>query len=100
MTIFEGIASLTHTQLAPRRASRLLRRARRSIDNAVAAAIAHRQRQADLALLRRLGNRELKDIGLYRTQIELGLEAAARERAQWQMRDRRGSFRPGSGVER
>jgi uncharacterized protein YjiS (DUF1127 family) len=87
MTILEGIASLTHTQLAPRHVSRLLRRARRSINNAVAAVIAHRQRQADLAILWHLGNRELKDIGLYRSQIELGLEAAARERGQLQMRD-------------
>jgi uncharacterized protein YjiS (DUF1127 family) len=91
MTILEDIASLTHAHGAPRQLSRILRRARRLIDNTVAAVIAHRQRQADFVLLQHLGDRELKDIGLHRSQIEYGLAELARERARQQVRDRRAS---------
>jgi len=100
MTILDDLASFTYAQRAPRQFSRLLRRARRLIDNAVAAAMADCQRRADLELLRHLSNRELKDIGLYRSQIECGLADAARERARQQARDCRRSSPPRGSIER
>lgn len=78
MTILDDLFSLTNRQLDPQPIARFVRRARRVIDKLVAAAIARRQRQVDLMLLRDLSNRELKDIGLYRSQIEYGLQDAAR----------------------
>ncbi len=82
MTTLDDLTGLTPTYRAPRRFSYLLRRARRLINNAVAAAIARRQRQADFALLLHLGDRDLKDIGLPRSQIAYGFTDAARERQQ------------------
>ena len=54
------------------------------IDSLVAAAIARRERHATLAVLRHLNGRELKDFGLDRSQIGLGLDQAAQERARIQ----------------
>jgi uncharacterized protein YjiS (DUF1127 family) len=51
------------------------------INNFVAAIIAERERQANLAILRNLSDRELWDIGLARSQIGAGLAEAAKERA-------------------
>jgi uncharacterized protein YjiS (DUF1127 family) len=56
----------------------------RVINNFVAAIIAERERQANLAILRNLSDRELWDIGLARSQIGAGLAEAAKERAQLQ----------------
>lgn len=98
MTILDDFAFLTRAHRAPRHSSRLLRGARRLIDNAVAAATAHRQRQADRELLLHLGNRGLKDIGLHRSQIEYGLADAARERVRQQVRARGLSAPEGSIV--
>jgi uncharacterized protein YjiS (DUF1127 family) len=50
----------------------------------IAAFIAHREREATLALLRNFGDRELKDIGIYRGQIGPALDEAAQHRAQRQ----------------
>jgi len=50
----------------------------------IAAFIAHRERQATLALMRHFGDRELKDIGIHRGLIGPGLDEAARHRAQRQ----------------
>jgi uncharacterized protein YjiS (DUF1127 family) len=41
-------------------------------DDWVAAALAHRERQATIVALMRLNDRELKDIGLYRDDIAYG----------------------------
>ena len=46
--------------------------------------IAERERQATLAVLRSLSDRELRDMGIYRCQIGAGLEEAARFRASRQ----------------
>jgi uncharacterized protein YjiS (DUF1127 family) len=59
---------------------RLLVRFRRLVNNWVAAALARRERQAALVVLRKLGDRELKDIGLHRCQIDDAIAAAAKAR--------------------
>ena len=48
----------------------------RRINDWVNAVIAHRERQAQLYVLRRLSDRELKDFGLNRAQIREGLAPA------------------------
>ncbi|WP_422256576.1 DUF1127 domain-containing protein [Bradyrhizobium sp.] len=50
----------------------------------VAAFIARREYQANLAVLRSLSDRELRDMGLHRGQIGPALEDAARYRASRQ----------------
>ena len=54
------------------------------INRWVAAVIAHRERQAELAALRHLSDRDLKDIGLYRNEIGDALAERAEERARMQ----------------
>ena len=54
------------------------------IDHLVAAAIARHERQAALAALRRLSDRELNDIGICRGEIDCGLDEAAKTRARQQ----------------
>ena len=53
----------------------------RVINHFVAAIIAERERQANLAILRNLSDRELWDIGIARSQIGAGLAEAAKERS-------------------
>ena len=59
-------------------------RAGQLINRAIAALIAQRERQANLVLLRTLNDRELRDIGLARGEIDgdLAQAAAARSRMQ------------------
>ncbi len=57
----------------------------RLINNLVAAVIAHREYQANLAMLRQLTDRELADIGLHRNDIRGGLPEAAKLRSEMQM---------------
>jgi uncharacterized protein YjiS (DUF1127 family) len=66
----------------------LVARFRRLIDRLVAAAIAHHERQAELVALREFSDRELQDIGIYRCQIDYGLQEAAETRARLQRLDR------------
>lgn len=47
----------------------------------IAAIIAERERQANLAVLRALSDRELRDMGLMRSQIGAGLAQAAKDRS-------------------
>ena len=83
MTVLENIFS---APIAWRRSTIFRARMRRHIDRWVAAAIARRERAATRAVLRHLNDRDLKDIGLHPSQIDCGLDAAARERAQMQRR--------------
>jgi uncharacterized protein YjiS (DUF1127 family) len=53
----------------------------RVVNNFVASVIAQRERQANLTILRTLSDRELRDMGLARSQIAGGLVEAAKERA-------------------
>ena len=54
------------------------------INNFVAAVIAHREYQANLAMLRQFTDRELADIGLHRSEIGGGLSEAANLRSEMQ----------------
>jgi uncharacterized protein YjiS (DUF1127 family) len=62
----------------------LLTRIGRLINRWIAAAIARHERQADIFALRRLNDRELKDIGLYRDDIGGDLVESAKYRNQMQ----------------
>jgi uncharacterized protein YjiS (DUF1127 family) len=84
MTIIDELFFLTTTQ-GTRRRSSLFARAGLLVNRVVATFLAHRQRQAELVLLRRLGDRELKDIGLYRSEVEYSLDEAARARSRKQL---------------
>jgi uncharacterized protein YjiS (DUF1127 family) len=73
-----------------RRAARVFLKAlARLINNWIAAVIAKRERQANLVILRKLGDRELSDIGLSRNQLGEGLPEAAKDRARQQASRRR-----------
>jgi uncharacterized protein YjiS (DUF1127 family) len=70
------------TPIAPQKsARRFARRLFGLINRLVAAVIAQRERQASLIFLRGLSDRELRDIGLARSQICGGLASAAKDRA-------------------
>jgi uncharacterized protein YjiS (DUF1127 family) len=57
----------------------------RAINNAIAALIAQREQQATLTILRSFSDRELRDIGLSRSQIGVAsLAEAAKERLRAQ----------------
>ena len=56
----------------------------RAVNNAIAAVIAQREHQANLTVLRKMSDRELRDMGLSRSQIGAGLAEAAKERLQAQ----------------
>jgi uncharacterized protein YjiS (DUF1127 family) len=60
------------------------RRAFRVVNNVIAAVIAQREHQAQLAVLRHLSDRELRDIGLARSNIGAGLAEAAKDRTRSQ----------------
>lgn len=60
------------------------RRVYRTVNNAVAAIIAQREHQAQLTILRQLTDRELRDIGLARSNIGAGLAEAAKDRTRSQ----------------
>jgi uncharacterized protein YjiS (DUF1127 family) len=83
MSILSNIADTT--PIAVQRSTRnFARGVFRIINSFVAAVIAEREREANLAILRNLSDRELWDIGLARSQIGAGLAEAAKERARLQ----------------
>ena len=55
-----------------------------TINGYIAAVIAHRERQAHIFMLKYFTDRELGDIGLYRSQIPDGLAEAAKDRSALQ----------------
>jgi uncharacterized protein YjiS (DUF1127 family) len=67
-----------------RRLPVVLRRLGRLVDNWVASIIAEFERRAEIAALRHLNDRQLKDIGLSRGHIEGALDEAARDRLRQQ----------------
>ena len=71
---------------AYRKARFVLKSLAHLINGWIAAAIAQRERQANLYILRKLGERELRDMGLSRNRIGDGLREAAEERAELQKR--------------
>ena len=56
----------------------------RAINGFVAKLIAQREHQANLVILRKLGDRELMDMGINRTQVGDGLVEAAKDRSALQ----------------
>jgi len=56
----------------------------RAVNNVIAAIIAQREHQAQLTVLRQLSDRELRDIGLSRSDIGAGLAEAAKDRTRSQ----------------
>ena len=86
--MLDDILSAATTPIAWRRTTIslaiFLARTRRRIDRMVAAAIARRERHAALAALHHLNGRELRDIGIYRSQIDYGLDEAAQVRSRLQ----------------
>jgi uncharacterized protein YjiS (DUF1127 family) len=81
MSMLSNIADLSTTPRVQRSMRLLSRGILRVVNNFVAAVIARREYQANLAVLRSLSDRELWDIGLSRSQIAGGLAEAAKERA-------------------
>jgi uncharacterized protein YjiS (DUF1127 family) len=78
----------TVTSAIQRRARFVLNHVGRLLSHWIAAAIAERARQADIIVLRHLSDRELKDIGLSRSDIGEGLAEAARRRIRMQQSKR------------
>lgn len=56
----------------------------RAVNSAIAAIIAQREHQANLTVLRNFSDRELRDIGISRSQIGNGLAEAAKDRIRLQ----------------
>ncbi|OCK56063.1 hypothetical protein LMTR3_34895 [Bradyrhizobium sp. LMTR 3] len=61
-----------------------LARLRRLVNRFLAAVIARHERHAMREALRKLDDRHLEDIGMYRTQIDSSLEELAQTRARMQ----------------
>jgi uncharacterized protein YjiS (DUF1127 family) len=78
--------SSIYSSAAPGAFRKMIRKATwrlgRLVNNWIAALIAQREYQAQLTLLRSLTDRELRDIGLDRSQIGEGLAEAAQARSR------------------
>jgi uncharacterized protein YjiS (DUF1127 family) len=83
-TVLETFSAATRP-IAWRRTTVFLVRTRRFINRLIVAEVARRERQAALAALRSLDDRQLRDFGLSRSQIDLGLDEAAQERSRRQL---------------
>ena len=87
MTMLNNTSS--YSPVAFRRSLRyFILRFGRFVNGLVAAMIAERERQAQINVLRRFSDRELKDIGLNRSEIDYGLAEAAKYRSRCQQSDR------------
>jgi len=92
MSMLSSISDFSSAPIAIRRSMKGLRRGFfRVVNNVIAAIIAQREHQANLAILRSFTDRELRDIGLERSQIGAGLAEAAKNRALSQFRRTRRS---------
>ena len=90
MTMLDNTSSYSVTPVAFRRSKRFfILRLARFINGLVANVIAQRKRQAQLAVLRSLNDRELRDIGLNRCEIGEGLAEAAKARSVGQQSRKR-----------
>ena len=83
MTMLTTIPTSATRPLAWRTAV-LLARLRRLVNRFFAAVIARHERHAAREALRKLDDRHLKDIGMYRSQIDSSLEELAQTRARMQ----------------
>jgi len=97
MTMLNNTSSYSAAPAAIRGAVRfLLRSLARLINRFVAGVIAHREYQANLVILRSLSDRELRDIGLNRSEIGEGLAEAAKFRNQMQQPERPNATKRGA----
>lgn len=81
MTLLSSNPGYSGTSYVWKRVRLMRRRLFSLLNDAVAAFIAHRERQATLAVLSRFSDRELRDMGLHRGQVGPALEDAANYRA-------------------
>jgi uncharacterized protein YjiS (DUF1127 family) len=87
MSMLNSISDYSSTPIAVRRSIKILARGFfRTVHNAVAVIIAHREYQANLAILRSFTDRELRDIGIDRGRGDAGVVEAAKDRALTQLR--------------
>jgi uncharacterized protein YjiS (DUF1127 family) len=89
MSILSNIADTTPIVTVQKSTRRFAHRIVRVVNNLVAAIIAQREHQANLAILRSLSDRELRDMGLTRSEVAgglAGLAGAAKERTRLQRR--------------
>jgi uncharacterized protein YjiS (DUF1127 family) len=85
MNMLNQTHDFSSTPFAIRRSLRVFGRSVfRAINNVIAAIIAQREQQANLTVLRKMSDRELRDIGLARSEIGAGLAPAAKERMRTQ----------------
>jgi uncharacterized protein YjiS (DUF1127 family) len=85
MSMLNHTYDFSSAPFAVRRSVRVFGRSiYRAVNNAIAAIIAQREHQANLTVLRSFSDRELRDIGLSRSQIGAGLAEAAKERMRAQ----------------
>ena len=82
MSMLSSISEVSSRSLAIRRSIWIFARGVAATANRlIAAIIAERERQANLAVLRALSDRELRDMSLMRSQIGAGLAQAAKDRS-------------------
>ena len=85
MSMLNSTSEFSSAPFAIRRSLRVFGRSVfRAINNVIAAIIAQREQQANLTVLRKMSDRELRDIGLARSEIGGGLAQAAKDRARAQ----------------
>ena len=85
MSLLNSTSDLSASQFATGRSLRGFGRSVfRAVNNFVASIIAQREHQAQLTILRQLSDRELRDIGLSRSDIGAGLAQAAKDRTRLQ----------------
>ena len=82
MSMLSSISEVSSRSLAIRRSIWIFARGVAATANRlIAAIIAERERQANVAVLRALSDRELRDMGLMRSQIGASLAQAAKDRS-------------------
>ena len=84
MSLLNNTSDLSTSSALARSLRLVRRRTFRAANNAIAAVIAQREHQAQMTILRRMSDRELRDIGLSRGNVGAGLAQAARERMRAQ----------------
>lgn len=85
MSMLNSTSDFSASPLAIRRSLRVFGRGIfRAVNNAIAAIIAQREHQGQLTVLRQMSDRELRDIGLARSDIGAGLAQAAKDRTRSQ----------------
>jgi uncharacterized protein YjiS (DUF1127 family) len=85
MSILNSTSDFSASPVAIRRSLRVFGRGVfRAVNNAIAVIIAQREHQAQLTILRQLSDRDLRDMGLSRSDIGAGLAQAAKDRTRSQ----------------